>query len=203
MAEGDANTETKIKEAAKRVFLANGYEGTKTRQIAEEARVNIALVNYYFRSKEQLFKAIYMETFASFFGTLTQLLNEATPLEVKVWKVMDKYTDFLLDNPLMPRFILTEFSKNGADLFKNLNVKDVFASSRLSQQLRQEAEAGTIRAIEPLHFIMLLMSNIAFPFIARPMIDYIGGFDDAGFREFTESRKAMIPEMIMGYLRQQ
>ncbi len=196
------DTETKIKEAAKRVFLSNGYDGTKTRQIAEEAGVNIALVNYYFRSKEQLFKAIYMETFASFFGTMIQLLNEATPLEVKVWKIVDKYTDFLMDNPLMPQFVLAEFGKNSTSLFKELDVKSILKSARLSQQLRDEAEAGNIRAIEPLQFVILLMGNIAFPFVAHPVISYIGDLDDAGFRAFVETRKTMVPEMIMGYLRQ-
>ena len=202
MTDSAPDTETKIKEAAKRVFLANGYEGTKTRQIAEEAGVNMALVNYYFRSKEQLFKAIYMETFASFFGTMIQLLNEATPLEVKVWKIVDKYTDFLIDNPLMPQFVLAEFGKNAATLFNELDIKSVLKSAQLSQQLRNEAEAGNIRVIGPFDFVIMLMGNIAFPFIARPVISYVGDLDDMGFRAFVESRKTMVPEMIMGYLRQ-
>lgn len=196
------DTEAKIKEAARKVFLTNGYEGTKTRQIAEEAGVNLALVNYYFRSKEQLFKAIYLETFGVFFGTMVGLLNEATPLEVKIWKIVDKYTDFLLDNPLMPQFILAEHGKHGLGLFQEMNVKHVFGSMRLAAQLREEAEAGRIRAIEPLHFLMTIMGNIVFPIIARPVISYIGDLDEAGFRQFMNERKTMIPEMVMCYLRQ-
>lgn len=199
--EDGLDTEAKIKEAARKVFLANGYEGTKTRQIAEEAGVNLALVNYYFRSKEQLFKAIYMETFGAFFGTIVQLLNEAVPLEVKVWKIVDKYTDFLLDNPLMPQFVLAEQGKQAAGFFNELGAKNVIAGSRLTKQLQEEAQAGTIRPIEPLQFIMTIMSNIAFPIMARPVINYIGDLDEAGFRAFMEARKTIVPEMIMGYLR--
>jgi TetR/AcrR family transcriptional regulator len=194
------DTEAKIKEAARKVFLANGYEGTKIRQIADEAGVNIALVNYYFRSKEALFKAIYTETFGAFFGTIVQLLNEATPLEVKIWKIVDRYTDFLLANPLMPQFVLAEHGKNGVSLFKDMNIKELIKSVRLVEQLHEEAEAGRIRAIEPLQFIMTLMGNIAFPIIARPVIGYVGGFDEAGFRQFMETRKTIIPEMMMCYL---
>src|SRR4051812_44383250 len=102
MAELDQDTETKIKKAAEKVFIERGYEGAKIRDIAEEAKVNIALVNYYFRSKEQLFKSIYMETFRSFFGQMVATLNEEAPLEVKVWKIVERYTDFLLANPLIP-----------------------------------------------------------------------------------------------------
>ena len=202
MTDDAPDTETKIKEAAKKVFLENGYEGAKTRQIAQEAGVNVALVNYYFRSKEQLFKAIYLETFGLFFGTMVQLLNEATPLEVKVWKIVDKYTDFLLDNPLIPQFVLAEHGKNGAVFFRDLNVKNVIESARLTKQLQEEAEAGNIRPIDPLQFVITVIGNIAFPFVARPIIGYVGGLDDAGFRQFMETRKQIVPEMIMAYLRQ-
>jgi TetR/AcrR family transcriptional regulator len=201
MTNEEPDTEAKIKEAARKVFLANGYEGTKIRQIADEAGVNIALVNYYFRSKEALFKAIYIETFGAFFGTMMQLLNEPTPLEVKIWKIVDRYTDFLLVNPLMPQFVLAEHGKNGVNLFKDMNIRELIKSARLVEQLREEAEAGRIRPIEPLQFIITLMSNIAFPIIARPVVGYVGDFGEAGFRQFMETRKTIIPEMIMCYLR--
>ena len=50
-----SSTEEKIKEAAKRVFLGKGFSGCTSREIAKEAGMNVALVNYYFRSKNQLF----------------------------------------------------------------------------------------------------------------------------------------------------
>ena len=201
MAEGDVDTETKIKEAAKKVFIEYGYEGAKVRQIAEAAGVNIALLNYYFRSKEQLFISIYAETMATFFGTMFTLMNEDTPLEVKVWRIVDKYTDFLMNNPMMPTFILAEQGKNGVDFFKKLGAKGMLGQSKLAAQLADEVKKGTIRPIKPFHFIITLMGNIAFPFIARPMISYIGDLDEAGFRQFMEERKMLIPEMLMSFLK--
>ncbi len=201
MADEALDTEAKIKEAAKKIFLKNGYEGAKIRQIAEEAGVNVALVNYYFRSKEQLFNSIYLETFRAFFGIIAQLLNEQTPLEVKVWKIVDKYTDFLLDNPLMPQFVLAEHGKNGVALLSSLNLKGVLEASALTRQIKEGVEAGTIRPISPFQFIITLMGSVVFPFVARPVITYVGGLDDAGFRAFMETRKTLVPEMIMGYLK--
>ena len=201
MAEGDVDTETKIKEAAKKIFITHGYEGAKVRQIAEEAGVNIALLNYYFRSKEQLFISIYAETMAAFFGAMFALMNEETPLEVKVWRIVDKYTDFLIDNPMMPTFILAEQGKNGVDFFKNLGAKGMFEQSKLATQLMEGAKKGTIRSIKPFQFIIMLMGNIAFPFIARPMISYVGGLDEAGFRQFMDERKLLVPDMLMSFLK--
>ena len=41
----DSSTEQKIKEAARKVFTMKGYAATRTRDIAEEAGINLALLN--------------------------------------------------------------------------------------------------------------------------------------------------------------
>ncbi|WP_375444017.1 TetR/AcrR family transcriptional regulator [uncultured Fibrella sp.] len=201
MAEETVDTETKIKEAARKVFVEYGYEGAKVRQIAEEAGVNIALLNYYFRSKEQLFDSIYAEAFHSFFGTMMKLVNEETPLEVKIWQITDKYLDFLIDNPMMPSFIMAQQGKKGTDFFTKLGVKSMIGSSRLAKQLVEEAEKGNIRPIKPTQFIILMMGNLVFPFIARSIVSFIGDLDETGFREFINERRTLIPDMLMTFLR--
>ncbi|GAA4413047.1 TetR/AcrR family transcriptional regulator [Nibrella viscosa] len=201
MAGEEQDTEAKIKRAAEQVFLEYGYEGAKIRQIADAAGVNIALVNYYFRSKEQLFKSIYMENFRAFFGRIVMMLNEETPLEVKIWKIVDRYTDFILDNPLIPIFILAENRKGSDVFFKELHVREVIKSAYFTKQLQEEVSKGNIRPIKPLHLIMTIVGNIVFPILARPIVSYVGDFDSDGFRQFMEERKKIVPEMIMAYLR--
>ncbi|WP_338868056.1 TetR/AcrR family transcriptional regulator [Spirosoma sp. SC4-14] len=200
--EAALDAETKIKEAARRVFLEKGFEGATIRQIADEAGVNLAMVNYYFRSKDELFKSIYLETFREFLGRMAILLNEETPLEVKIWKAVDRYTDFIMDNPLIPNFILSEQRKNGAAFFREMNIKGLIENSLFRKQLIQEAEKGNIRPIHPLQVIITMLSSIVFPVMAKPILSYVGTLDDAGFRQFMESRKQIVPEMIMTYLRQ-
>lgn len=197
----EKDTETKIKEAARKVFLAQGYAGTKIRQIADEAGVNLAMVNYYFRSKEQLFKSIYAETFAQFLGQVIPVLNEETPLEVKIWRIVERYTDFIMANPLIPGFILSEMQSNDGAFFKEMNARNIVGNSVFRRQLIEEAEKKTIRVVDPLQVIISIMSNIIFPVMARPVVAYIGSFDDAGFQVFMETRKQVVPEMIMAYLR--
>ncbi|MFM7388296.1 MAG: TetR family transcriptional regulator [Bacteroidota bacterium] len=48
-------TEQKIKDAALTVFIQKGFVNCTSREIAREAGMNVALVNYYFRSKSKLF----------------------------------------------------------------------------------------------------------------------------------------------------
>lgn len=54
----DLETKAKIMEVARVLFADHGYEGTSVREIAKEAEVNVASVNYYFSSKENLFLEI-------------------------------------------------------------------------------------------------------------------------------------------------
>ena len=201
MAAETADAETKIREAARRVFLEQGYEGAKIRQIADEAGVNLAMVNYYFRSKDQLFKSIYLETFREFLGQIAGLLNEETLLEVKIWKIVDRYTDFITENPDLPLFVLGEQRNNGPGFLETLNLKGIVEGSFFHRQLLDEAQQGRIRAASPLQIIVMIMSSIIFPVMAKPIIAYIGDLDDSGFRRFMETRKQMVPEMIMAWLR--
>ena len=103
-----ASTEEKIKEAARTVFTKKGYAGTRTHDIAEEAGINLALLNYYFRSKEKLFKVVMIEKMQKLFGILSPTLNDATTsLDQKIVLIVNLYADMLLKNPDLPIFVLS------------------------------------------------------------------------------------------------
>ena len=53
--------ENKILEAAQELFLEKGYMATSTVDIAKKVGCNQALVHYYFRTKQNLFKQIYLK----------------------------------------------------------------------------------------------------------------------------------------------
>jgi AcrR family transcriptional regulator len=53
-----AETQTKILDAAFRQLASKGYASLSMREIAKDAGVNHALINYYFRSKDQLVIAV-------------------------------------------------------------------------------------------------------------------------------------------------
>ena len=53
------NTESRILEAAKEVFIAKGFDGARMQEIADTAEINKALLHYYFRNKDKLFEAVF------------------------------------------------------------------------------------------------------------------------------------------------
>ena len=72
----DNNTEARIKEAARIVFLNKGFAATRTRDIAEEAGINLALLNYYFRSKQKLFNLIMLDALKIFLSSIYDVIND-------------------------------------------------------------------------------------------------------------------------------
>src|SRR5579859_3339176 len=92
----EASTEAKIKEAARKLFTQKGFAATRTRDIAEEAGINLALLNYYFRSKQKLFDLIMMENFRQFIGGMSaNFVDESLSMEERIGKVVNAYIDFL------------------------------------------------------------------------------------------------------------
>src|SRR5882762_9031481 len=108
-----ASAEEKIKEAARKLFTQKGFAATRTRDIAEEAGINLALLNYYFRSKKKLFDIIILESLQGFAKSLMDIFNnDKTSLEIKIETFAERHIDLLIKNPGIPLFILSELREN-------------------------------------------------------------------------------------------
>src|ERR1700733_234885 len=119
--EKNTSTEEKIKEAAKRVFTQKGYSATRTRDIAEESGINLALINYYFRSKEKLFDIIILEQMQLFIHSVMGIVNDpATTLQEKLENLISHYIDMLIHNPYIPLFILSEINADPEKLIEKI-----------------------------------------------------------------------------------
>ena len=79
-----ALTQDKILLAASKVFAERGFKEATTRMICREAGVNVALVNYYFRSKAELYKAVIASLFEGVAKPLILIADGARDAET--WK---------------------------------------------------------------------------------------------------------------------
>lgn len=193
----EASTEDKIKEAARKLFTQKGYAATRTRDIAEEAGINLALVNYYFRSKEKLFDIIMLENMQGMIkSVLVVINNETTSLEEKLEAMVSNYIDHLIRQPEIPLFMLSELRTNPEELFAKLGIKEQLFQSHFMKQMQEAMMAGKMKAIHPLHFMMNLIGMTVFPFVASPMICDLGNLDTDSFNELMKERKELIPVWI-------
>jgi len=193
----DTTTEEKIKAAARVVFHKKGYAATRTRDIAEEAGINLALLNYYFRSKEKLFDIIMFETIFGFMQNMTMVLNdEKSTLEKKVEMIAFNYIDFIIKEPNIPIFMLSELRNNADRLLEKLPIKQLLMTSVFFKQHQEAVAKGKLVEPNPLHFFMNLLSLVIFPFIGQPLLQGISGLNETKFNELMQERKKLIPVWI-------
>ncbi|HEY6902184.1 MAG TPA: TetR family transcriptional regulator [Puia sp.] len=196
----ESSTEEKIKEAARKLFTQKGFAATRTRDIADEAGINLALLNYYFRSKQKLFDIIMMENFRHFIQGITFNFQDTTlSLEQKVQKVVTMYIDFLTENPDLPLFILNELRNNPDQLAANIHGEIGPARLAFFAQLKTAADAGHI-GIQPFHLIANLVGLTVFPFVGRPILQKVTGTSDEQFNDLMQQRKELIPLWIRSML---
>lgn len=192
----DLSTEDKIKEAARSVFTKKGYAATRTRDIAEEAGINLALLNYYFRSKEKLFEIVMVEKIGKFFGAIGPVLNDTTiSLEDKIISITAKYTDLLTANPDIPLFILSEIRMNPDQFINKIPVRKVLDSHFIKQVQEKRPD------LHPSHFLMNLLGLTVFPFIIKPVFQMTGMLSEKAFHARLEERKVLVPKWINSMLK--
>lgn len=201
MPDKELSTEQKIKEAARQVFLSKGFAATKTRDIAEAADINLALLNYYFRSKKKLFDIIMIETLQSFSSGVIVIFNDqSTTIKEKVSLFVTHYIDLLTQNQNVAPFILNAVRDNPNEYLSKIGILDNIKNSVFIQQFQKAIGNGEIPAINPVHFILNLMSLIVFPFIAQPMISVVTGIPKDSFYEIVQERKRLVPLWIEAML---
>ena len=102
-----------ILDVAEKVFADLGYDGASTRTISGEAGVNMAMLNYYFGSKEGLFLAVFKRKIDSF-RTLLQNIsnNDSISAWDKLDKCIDNYVERIIANNCFQKLINREVSMN-------------------------------------------------------------------------------------------
>ncbi len=191
-----SSTEEKIKQAAKKVFLQKGYAGTRTRDIAEEAGINLALLNYYFRSKQKLFEVVILEKIQKLLITILPAIHdESTTIEEKIDLVVSNYIDMLTENPDLPIFILSELQKGSFEAFPAVPIVEQVKKSALFRQLTEKRPD-----LNPVHLIVTLFGMTIFPFVARPIIMLDGMTDEQSYMQLMQERKILVSKWMKNIL---
>jgi AcrR family transcriptional regulator len=99
----------RIIESAEKRFAENGFEGTSVRDIAHDANINIAMISYYFGSKEKLLEAIFNYRIKTTGINIENIINNTalSPLQ-KIERFVDDYIDRMLGNVYFYRLMMQE-----------------------------------------------------------------------------------------------
>jgi TetR/AcrR family transcriptional regulator len=190
-------TETAILDAARKVFVQHGFDGTTMQMISDESGINKALLHYYYRSKDRLFEAVFIEAFSKMIPNLMKIFTSESDLFDKIRSFVDAYISALLQYPQIPLFILHELKRNPdriVELIKSTGINpDIILNF-----IKLEIKKGTITAIDPQQLLVNMMGLCIFPFAARPMIQgFLFKNDARAYEAFLEKRKKEVSEFII------
>jgi AcrR family transcriptional regulator len=194
----DKSAEQKIIEAARILFTQKGYSEIKTRDIAKKAGINIALLNYYFRSKEKLFEIVSRENFEEFIQVIAQIVNgQKTDIWQKIELLVKNYIEMLTLNPDMPLFVLTQTKQDP----QRMKMRQKITESYFMKQVQVAIKSGEINPINPNQLIMNILSLTIFPFAGRHILQNNNGISLKQFNKLMQERKKMIPVWIKAMLK--
>jgi TetR/AcrR family transcriptional regulator len=170
-----ANARERILDAAERAFAASGFDGARTRAIAQLARANVAQIHYYFDSKEGLYGAV----LGRYFGQIGKQIERAAEVsgtpEERIRRIIGAHFDAMAKMPHLPRLMLDAVLRAPAAAREvaRAAVRSIF--DRLLPTLAESQLQGHVRAVPIPHAILSAVGMNVIYFAARPAVEQIFG----------------------------
>ncbi len=148
--------------AATESFARHGFDGATVEMIARRARVNRAMISYYFGGKQGLYDAILAATFKPAGERLREIRDASLPPEARLRRFIEVFVETGGRHPHLPAMILREVLAGG------LHLKDVFFDyvmtilSLIREILEQGVREGTFRPVDPLLTHLSLVGSLVF-----------------------------------------
>jgi len=168
----DIPMEQAIIEAAERLFLERGFTLTSTTDIAKDVGCNQSLINYYFRSKENLFTSIFEKKALLFFSSLKEPFETGIPFLEKIRILSENHFSILANNSKLAFFILNEVYTNQQRLkdftdIVNENLGRIFPL--LEEELQNEIKEARIKETSLFDILLTMVSLNVGVFLLQPI----------------------------------
>lgn len=200
----ETNTEQAILKAAEELFLEQGFEQTTTKQIAQHAGCNQALLHYYYRTKDNLFVQIFEEK-AKFIAThFLDINSTAQTLEERISQMVELHFELFRKNPRLVPFLLKEVLSDPvrvAPILDKIKQYMVKIFGKIDEALHEEIEKGAARPVSTLNVILTLVSLDMAPFIIAPVLQRVLDLTDEQLDEQLDKRKPEVVEILLRQIR--
>ena len=194
-------TEQKIIAAAAQLFLNKGMDGARMQEIADLAGINKALLHYYFRSKEQLYRYVAKQEIRKSFKEIFSML----PLELEgsEWlrDFIHNYLQMIANNPQLTRFLVWEIGKGGSEIGALVHecLQGITAEQKAILDAGLQAfNQQSVSPLKTLHFFINIVSMCVYPFIAKPILENLFPDIEVGTGEFLQAREESICSLLWG-----
>ena len=177
---------TAILQAAIREFAREGIAGARTDAIAKTAKVNKALLYYYFHDKDALYGAALDHVFQERNRRLMPVLAADIPPGEKILRYVGAFFDYLAENPAHREMVQRELfnvpRRGQMQRIVKLYMRPMFEG--MIKVLREGIATGVFRPIDPMQFI---------PSMAAVVVHYFGSVN---FLKLMTNEDPMSPERL-------
>jgi AcrR family transcriptional regulator len=152
-----------IIEAAEKLFAEQGFAGTSVRDIAEAAHVNLAMISYYFGSKEKLMEAMFHHRGSDFKIQLENILQNKnlSPIQ-KVEKLIDDYIDRIFRKQCFHKILTREQMANSTSaITEHIYQLKQRNYSLIKQLINEGQKSGDFKKNIDFSFLMMTLSGTA------------------------------------------
>ncbi|WP_306352548.1 TetR/AcrR family transcriptional regulator [Flavobacterium sp. '19STA2R22 D10 B1'] len=189
----DEATEELIKNTAKRIFFGEGRFNATTQEIADAAGVNRTLINYYFRSRNALFEIVFKDAQDREQERTESIIFSELPFKMKIEEFIDDSFTMGTEYPYMEIYLVTQL--NQGCYFKDEEHMDRILN-QFYKELEVEMDKGTITKMDPIQFILNLISLISFPTSMRPLFQKTMRITDEAYNQILSDRKQIILDLL-------
>jgi TetR/AcrR family transcriptional regulator len=195
----DSEAKQRIFAAATQEFAKHGIAGARTDTIARAANVNIALLFYYFKNKQQLHDAVLDEVFSSCCNVLRPALERDGTASERVLRYVEAFFDFVAQSPWRPRLVQQELRSDSPYVLKLLRKHVKPVQQKLHGVIKAGVEAGEFREVDITNFIQSISPLITHYFSASTAIEELTGADPLSPAK-VKARKAAVLDFVSAAL---
>ncbi len=187
--------------AAERIFAERGLAGARTEEIASAARINKAMLHYYFETKEKLYQAVLENLFQQLHLSLRDPLSRTPAPRAALLGFVDRYINFLQQHPNYPRLLQREIMERGPYLRVVVEryLGPIFGS--LARILRAGIRRGEFRSVDVNQTVVSLIAITVFYFAATPVMSLVLGGNAYDARRVAARKRAVVDFVRHGLLR--
>lgn len=190
----DPDPKKRIMEAAIRLFAGKGYAATGMRELARAADVNLAMINYYYGSKQKILEMIIDEFFSRHIAIIAGNLTADIGPREKLERTIAADLAFFHENPDLVLVALTEFP---CDLPEIAEYKADYVRRLMALMVENALpllEETTGMRLRPEIFGPALVGMLTSHFVFKPVVEKIvGGFD----KDFYDDYRKTITRLLM------
>ena len=194
----DHDTKEKILIAAEKVFHANGFRGTRTTMIAEEAGISRTMLHYYYSTKEALFQEVLNKTLGTVLRYIKQIFTEDKGLEALVGHLVDVVADIFEEKPGFPSFLVNILNESpDIALFMAASQEDNIPRilDNLLQKAKDKGEISTDMTGEDI--VINIYALCSLPYLGAVYIKAKENLDDEAFKAFVRQRREKTKTLLI------